>query len=578
MDIREHAERLHGALGPLIDATGQLDEPYAELDRAERQVVLSRELAGRRPLALPSAVPAGEPTEVLEVFAAVRQAQLEFGAEVVESYIISMSQGVDDVLAAAVLAREAGLVDVPSGQARIGIVPLFETVAELRRAGELLDGMLSDPGFRRLVAARGDLQEVMLGYSDSNKDAGVATSQWEIHKAQRALRDTAGRHGIRLRTFHGRGGSVGRGGGPAGEAVLAIPPGVLDGVMKVTEQGEVISDKYAMPSLARDNLEILLGAVVEGSLLHLTPSASAPTLARWDEAMDIVSIAAQKAYRGLLETPGLPEFFATATPVEELGSLNIGSRPSRRPGGTPTLAGLRAIPWVFGWTQTRMIVPGWFGMGSGLAAARAAGLGEDLAEMIRDWPFFGTLMGNIEMTLAKTDLRIASAYVDTLVQPSLRPIFDIIRAEHERTLAEVLMLTGDSGLVGRHPLLRRTLQTRAVYLEPLHRLQVELMARRRGGAQDADTDSGRSCSRSTASRRGYATPGEPVGQRGIDADPDRRHAKERGRPTSAARLTCRRRTPSWGRRPVPDPTERGCPARRQARADGEWPGRWPPRA
>ena len=491
LDIREHADRHHAAVGALLDATGELDRPYADLDRDERRTLLSRELAGRRPLALPSAVPEGVATEVLDVFVSVRRAQQQFGAEVVESSIVSMSRDVDDVLAAAVLAREAGLVELPAGCARIGVVPLFETVAELHRAGELLDGMLEDSTYRRLVAARGDVQEVMLGYSDSNKDAGVATSQWEIHKAQRALRDSARRHGVRLRTFHGRGGSVGRGGGPAGEAVLAIPFGVLDGEMKVTEQGEVISDKYALPGLARDNLEILLAAVLEGSLLHRRPRVEAAALARWESAMDVLSGAAQGAYKELLATQGIAAFFASATPVEELASLNIGSRPARRPGtGEPTLDGLRAIPWVFGWTQSRMIVPGWYGMGSGLAAAREAGLADDLAEMVGGWSFFGTLLGNVEMTLAKTDLRIAETYVRTLVDPSLQGIFERIQQEHARTLEEVLRLTGDRGLVGRHPLLRRTLETRAAYLNPLHRMQVEMLARRRsqkGGIDDADT-------------------------------------------------------------------------------------------
>jgi phosphoenolpyruvate carboxylase len=293
---------------------------------------------------------------------------------------------------------------------------------------------------------------------------------------------------VRLRTFHGRGGSVGRGGGPAGEAVLAIPFGVLDGEMKVTEQGEVISDKYALPGLARDNLEILLAAVLEGSLLHRSPRVEAAALARWESAMDALSGAAQSAYQELLATPGIAAFFAQATPVEELGSLNIGSRPSRRPGaGEPTLEGLRAIPWVFGWTQSRMIVPGWYGMGSGLAAARKAGLADDLAEMVGGWSFFGTLLGNVEMTLAKTDLRIAETYVRTLVDPPLQGIFERIQQEHARTLEEVLRLTGDRGLVGRFPLLRRTLETRAAYLNPLHQMQVEMLARRRRGVDDADT-------------------------------------------------------------------------------------------
>ncbi len=489
MDLREHAERHHAALAALYARLGELPTPYEELDRAGRTALLSKELAGQRPLTAWRAPLPPAAGEVLAVFEAAREAGETFGGEAVQTYIVSMAQGVDDLLAVAVLARESGLIQLqPEGideavqpdSAALDLVPLFETVTELRKAGELLDEMLRDPSYRRIVRARGDLQEVMLGYSDSNKDAGVTTSQWEIHRAQRRLRDVAARHGVRLRLFHGRGGSVGRGGGPAGEAVAASPYGVLDGAMKLTEQGEVVSDKYSLPSLARDNLEILLASVIEASLLHRTSRIDDERLARFDDAMDVVSAAAQRAYRELVDHPDLPAFFTAATPVEELGGLNIGSRPSRRPGGSgsATLASLRAIPWVFGWTQTRMIVPGWYGVGTGLLAAREAGLGDVLDEM-REWAFFTTFLGNVEMTLAKTDLRIASAYVQALTDPALHPSFEQIRAEHERTMEQVRLLTGGSGLLSNYPLLRRTLQTRDRYLEPLHQLQISLLQRRR---------------------------------------------------------------------------------------------------
>ncbi|HET9257690.1 MAG TPA: phosphoenolpyruvate carboxylase, partial [Pseudonocardiaceae bacterium] len=481
LDIREHAEAHHGALAALYDPLDELPVPYTELDRRERTALLSRELSGRRPLTARSMPLPPAAASVLAVFDTIRTAQESFGEPAASTYIVSMSKGVDDVLAAAVLAREAGLITLAPGGVRCGVdlVPLFETATELRRAGELLDEMLSDPSYRQLVAARGDLQEVMLGYSDSNKDAGITTSHWVIQRAQRQLRDIAALHGVRLRLFHGRGGSVGRGGGPAGEAVAASPYGTVDATLKVTEQGEVISDRYSLSTLAHDHLEILLAAVLEATLLHQTSRVPADVLARWDETMDVVSSAAHAAYREFVSLPGLSEFFSTATPVEELSWLNVGSRPTRRPGsGKTTLEGLRAIPWVFGWTQTRMVVPGWYGLGSGLRAARDAGLDDVLKEM-RDWAFFTNLLGNVEMTLAKTDLRIAEHYVSALVEPGLQSLFDTIVAEHDLTKREVLRLTGGSALLARHQLLRQTLEVRATYLEPLHHLQVSLLARRR---------------------------------------------------------------------------------------------------
>jgi phosphoenolpyruvate carboxylase len=481
LDVREDAGKHHAALAALYDPLGELPAPYAELDRGQRVALLSRELAGRRPLTARFADLPTAAADVLAVFDAIRCGQQTFGEPAVSTYIVSMSKGVDDVLAAAVLAREAGLITYGASgvSATVDLVPLFETATELRCAGDLLDAMLRDPTYRQLVRTRGDLQEVMLGYSDSNKEAGITTSQWVIHRAQRQLRDTAAAHGIRLRLFHGRGGSVGRGGGPAGEAVAASPYGTVDATLKVTEQGEVISDRYSLSALAQNHLEILLAAVLEATLLHQTSRVPLEVLTRWDEAMDVVSSAAYTAYRDFIGLPGLSDFFSAATPVEELSWLNVGSRPTRRPGsGKTTLDGLRAIPWVFGWTQTRMVVPGWYGLGTGLRAAQDAGLGPVLDEM-RGWAFFTNLLGNVEMTLAKTDLRIAEYYVSALVDPALQPLFDVIVREHDLTKREVLRLTGGSTLLARHHLLRDTLRVRASYLEPLHHLQVALLARRR---------------------------------------------------------------------------------------------------
>ena len=479
MDIREDADKHHAVVESLFDELDEGRVPYGELKPQLRARLLVEELRLRRPLTPPISVLPPGPAATMEIFKTIRAALDRFGPAALESYIVSRTRGADDILAAVVLAREAGLVDTHVGVARLGFVPLFETREELPLAGYILDELLSEPIYRRLVTLRGDIQEVMLGYSDSNKDAGITTSQWEIHKAQRHLRDVAERHRVTLRLFHGRGGTISRGGGPTHDAILAQPFGVNEGPIKLTEQGEVIFAKYGLRGLARHHLETALAATLEASVAHRYSRQPPDVLARWDQAMELISDQACRAYQGLVGSRGLVDYFLTSTPVEELPGLHIGSRPSRRSPGCAGIAELRAIPWVFGWTQSRQIVPGWFGLGTGLAAARQAGLGDTLTQMMESWHFFRTFLSNVEMTLAKTDLRIAAQYVTGLVDPRLHHIFHIIGAEHQRTVSELLQITGEHRILDRDPDLQRALEARSASLNPLCELQVSLLRRLR---------------------------------------------------------------------------------------------------
>ena len=463
MDIREHSEVHHKLLKQVLGSS--------------TSEILTKQLLDK---STPVLKDLDSPSDnCFKTFEAIKELIERFGPEVIESYIISMTKSANDVMAAVVIAKMAGLISLqPSNSfAKIGFVPLLETVEELRSADKILDDLLNDKNYRKIVDLRGGIQEVMLGYSDSNKDAGITTSQWEIHKAQRKLRDVAMKHSVKLRLFHGRGGSVGRGGGPTYDALIALPWGSIDGQIKMTEQGEVISDKFGLPALAKENLELTLAAALEATVLNRKPRQSSTDLNTWNECMDLISESAYNSYRALVDQDELPAYFYASTPVEQLGNMFLGSRPSRRPDDSAGLESLRAIPWVFGWTQSRQIVPGWYGVGSGLKAAREAGKSDLLQTLLKEWHFFRTFISNVEMTLAKTDLAIAQRYVTTLVDPSLHKIFDQIKAEFDLTVKELLLMTNKSEILGNQPILARTLQVRDTYLAPIQLLQISLLKR-----------------------------------------------------------------------------------------------------
>jgi phosphoenolpyruvate carboxylase len=399
-----------------------------------------------------------------------------------------MCESVSDVLEVAVLLKEAGLLDPCADggpTCPVGISPLFETIDDLKNAGTTLAAMLDQPLYRSLVTGRGAVQEVMLGYSDSNKDGGYLAANWALYRAELELVEVARANDIRLRLFHGRGGTVGRGGGPSYEAIRAQPPGAVAGALRITEQGEVIAAKYADRDLARRNLEALVAATLESTLLDVEGLGddAEPTY----ELLDDLAARAQQAYRGLVhETPGFVEWFRAATPIGELAELNIGSRPPSRKAGD-SIADLRAIPWVFSWSQTRIMLPGWFGTGTALESWVDGDDGRlaRLRDLHRRWPFFRTVLSNMGMVLAKTDLGLAARYAELVPDEDLRArVFDQITEEHRRTCRILLAITGDDDLLADNPSLARSIRNRFPYLEPLHHLQVEMLRRRRAGDDD----------------------------------------------------------------------------------------------
>lgn len=496
LDIRQHADVHAAALADLVDTLRLLDTPFAELDEAARSAWLRTELQGARPLVPPDLDGLATATrEVVATFRVVATGRTVFGPRALGSAIISMTTRPSDVLTVLLFAREAGLFKaLPDGQVRsaMQVVPLFETVADLRAAPQVLEVLFADPLYRAHLRALGDVQEVMLGYSDSNKDGGILTSTWELYKGQQAIWEVARRHGLALVLFHGRGGSVGRGGGPSHQAILAQPPGTVSGRFKLTEQGEVIANKYGLPAIARRNLELVTSAVLEASLRPELHAAPPEDVARWEAILEDLSRRALTAYRGVVyDDADFAAFFREVTPLELLSKLQIGSRPAKRK-ASPRIEDLRAIPWVFSWTQSRFILPGWLGVGAALEAYWQADPERHLAvlrDMYARFPFFRVLISNVEMTLAKADLPIARRYVEGLGTLEARErIWAAIAAEHARTEAMILQISGqDELLTGNEPL-ARAIALRNPYIDPLSWIQVELLKRRRAVEADEALD------------------------------------------------------------------------------------------
>jgi phosphoenolpyruvate carboxylase len=490
LDLRQNSDVHERVIAELFEAA----EPgtgYAALDEDRRVGLLRAELARPRPLASAFLSYSDETAGELGVVRATAEAHRRYGAASVPHYVISKATSVSDILEVAVLLKEAGLMHPRDGRLDLDIVPLFETIEDLRNAGAVMEAVLSLAEYDRLLGSRKRIHEVMLGYSDSNKDGGFLTSGWELYKAEIALIEVFARHGIALRLFHGRGGSVGRGGGPSYQAVLAQPPGAVQGAIRVTEQGEVIASKYSNRELGRRNLETLAAATLEATLLRPEAGALRP---QFLDAMEELSAEAYRAYRALVyETEGFVRFFRESTVVGEIANLNIGSRPASRK-ASDRIEDLRAIPWVFSWAQCRLMLPGWYGFGSAVASwlgrHPSDGL-ERLQAMYREWPFFQMLLSNMDMVLTKSDIAIASRYAELVADAALRErIFSRLRSEWQGSIEALLAITGQNQLLEGNPLLARSIRNRFPYLDPLNHMQIELLKRYRRGDADEDVVTG----------------------------------------------------------------------------------------
>jgi phosphoenolpyruvate carboxylase len=486
LDMRQNSDVHEEVVAELLAWAG-VHPDYGALSEDERVNILADELNTRRPLVGDREQLSELAQKELGIVSAAKRAVDIYGPPAVPIYIISMCRSVSDLLEAGILLKECGLLDASGDEpyCPVGIVPLFETIDDLHRGASILEAALDLRVYQNMVRARGHSQEVMLGYSDSNKDGGYLTANWALYRAELDLVESARKTGIRLRLFHGRGGTVGRGGGPSYQAILAQPPGAVNGSLRLTEQGEVIAAKYAEPQMAQRNLETLLAATLESTLLDVEGLGEAAGPAY--EVLDEIADRAERAYAELVhETEGFVEYFLQSTPVSEIGSLNVGSRPtSRKP--TSSISDLRAIPWVMAWSQSRVMLPGWYGTGSAVEGWIAGDDGrvEVLRDLYQRWPFFQTVLSNMAQVLAKTDLGLAAHYAELVEDESLRRrVFGKIAAEHQRSINAHKLITGQDNLLADNPALARSVFNRFPYLEPLNHLQVELLRRYRSGDDD----------------------------------------------------------------------------------------------
>lgn len=491
VDLRQNSEQHEEVVAELL-AVARITPDYRRLDEDRKREVLLRLLCDARPLRVVGADYSAHARKELAIFEAAQRLLQRFGRRAIRHYIISHTEAVSDLLEVMLLHKEVGLLrGTLDGDAvsDLIVVPLFETIADLRNAAPIMRAFYALPGVAKLVQRSGAEQDIMLGYSDSNKDGGIFTSNWELYGAEIALVELfdqlANSHDIQLRLFHGRGGTVGRGGGPSYQAILAQPPGTVRGQIRLTEQGEVIASKYANAEIGRRNLETLVAATLEATLLQPTKPAPKAFL----QAAETLSQESMRAYRALVyETPGFVDYFFHATPIREIAELNIGSRPASRK-ASQKIEDLRAIPWSFSWGQCRLTLPGWFGFGAGVEAFLAAGERKAqvalLQKMYRQWPFFRALLSNVDMVLAKSDLALGSRYSELVPDARLRRrIFGAIEAEWQRTVDALALISGEKQRLASNAALARSIRHRFPYIDPLHHLQVELVRRWRQGQAD----------------------------------------------------------------------------------------------